>query len=107
MAESTHRSYTWCRGTRWLSSSLSYGAFQNSPGFYTIHCPAPILVEAVALTQEGVKPNELDRITTKCDFPVDLAALADEVGMDMAQHITKNLLKAFGSRYYWLSSIGG
>ena len=107
MADSTHRSYTWCRGMRWLSSSLSYCAFQDAPGFYTIHCPAPMLAEAVALMQEGVKPNELDRITTKCDFPVGLAALADEVGMDMAQHITKDLLKAFGSRYYWLSSIGG
>ena len=107
MADSTHRSCTWCRGMRWLSSSLSYCAFQDAPGFYTIHCPAPMLAESVALMQEGVKLNELDRITTKCDFPVGLAALADEVGMDLAQHITKDLLKAFGSRYCWLSSIGG
>ena len=107
MAGSTHRSYTWCRGMRWLSSSLSYCAFQEAPGFYTIHCPAPMLAEAVTLMQEGVKANELYRITTKCDFPVSLAVLADEVDRDMAQHITKDLLKAFGSRYYWLSSIGG
>ena len=73
---------------RWLSSSLSYFAFQDAPGFYTIHCPASMLAEAGALMQEEVKPNELDRITTKCDFPIGLAALADEVGMDMAQHIT-------------------
>ena len=107
MADSAHRSCTWCRGMRWRSSSPSYCAVQDAPGFYTIHCPAPMLVQAVALMQEGVKPNELDRITTKCDFPVDLATLADEVGMDLAQHITKDLLKAFGSRYHWLSSIGG
>ena len=59
-----------------------------------------MLAEAVALMQEGVKPNELDRSTTKRDPLVGLGALADEVGIDMAQHITKDLLKAFGSRYY-------
>ena len=76
------------------------------PWFLHYTLPAHMLAVAVALMQEGVKPNELDRITTKCDFLVGLAALADVVGIDMAQHITKDLLKAFGSRYYW-SSIGG
>ncbi|WP_138431327.1 3-hydroxyacyl-CoA dehydrogenase NAD-binding domain-containing protein [Fodinibius saliphilus] len=70
----------------------------DGPGFYTTRILSPFMNEALMLLEEGIAIKELDSHMKDFGFPVGPAALFDEVGIDVAAHITKVLNELFAER---------
>jgi 3-hydroxyacyl-CoA dehydrogenase / enoyl-CoA hydratase / 3-hydroxybutyryl-CoA epimerase len=64
---------------------------QDSPGFLVNRILLPYMVEAVWLFSEGVPAETVDRVMLEFGMPMGPLRLCDEVGIDVAQHVAKDL----------------
>jgi 3-hydroxyacyl-CoA dehydrogenase/enoyl-CoA hydratase/3-hydroxybutyryl-CoA epimerase len=89
-----------------VATALKYGMQQgktcivvgDGPGFFTSRAQAPDMVETIALLNEGAAIEAIDKTIIGWGFPVGPVALLDEVGIDVAGHVSRDLAKAFASR---------
>ncbi|MDF3058627.1 MAG: fadB [Rariglobus sp.] len=63
----------------------------DSPGFLVNRILMPCLVEAVRLFREGHAPGFIDRLMLDFGMPMGPLRLADEVGIDVALHVARDL----------------
>jgi 3-hydroxyacyl-CoA dehydrogenase/enoyl-CoA hydratase/3-hydroxybutyryl-CoA epimerase len=64
---------------------------KDSPGFLVNRILLPYMVEALWLFAEGVSAPAIDRLMLDFGMPMGPMRLADEVGLDVAQHVAKDL----------------
>mmetsp|Transcript_917 Transcript_917/g.1992 ORF Transcript_917/g.1992 Transcript_917/m.1992 type:complete len:780 (+) Transcript_917:38-2377(+) len=69
-------------------------AVKDVPGFYVNRCLGPFLVEVSALAKDGASLELLDKSMLNFGMPVGPVTLADEVGIDVANHVAQFLSKA-------------
>ena len=71
---------------------------RDGVGFYTSRMLAPYIGEAGYLLEEGAAVDEVDRALVQFGFPVGPFQLLDEVGINLAGHVAKIMVDAYGAR---------
>jgi 3-hydroxyacyl-CoA dehydrogenase/enoyl-CoA hydratase/3-hydroxybutyryl-CoA epimerase len=70
----------------------------DSPGFIVNRILTPYLNEAGVLLGEGLPVEAIDRTMKKFGMPMGPLELLDQVGLDIAAHVSKSVAPAFGDR---------
>jgi 3-hydroxyacyl-CoA dehydrogenase/enoyl-CoA hydratase/3-hydroxybutyryl-CoA epimerase len=78
---------------------------RDGPGFYTTRVLGFMMQEAGRLFEEGLSIEDIDRAARDFGFPTGPLALLDEVGIDVAAHVSDVLRQAFGERFPIAGSI--
>jgi 3-hydroxyacyl-CoA dehydrogenase/enoyl-CoA hydratase/3-hydroxybutyryl-CoA epimerase len=68
------------------------------PGFLINRILIPYLNEAVYLLQEGHSISDIDRAALSFGMPMGPIRLLDEVGLDVAAHVSKVMVAGYGER---------
>lgn len=68
----------------------------SHPGFLVNRILMPYLMEAMAMYEEGISANDIDKAAVKFGMPMGPIELADAVGLDVCLAVAKELLKHFG-----------
>lgn len=63
---------------------------QDGPGFYVNRILAPYLNECLLMIDEGLPFEVVDKALIKKGFPVGPITLLDQVGLDIASHVTES-----------------
>ena len=69
---------------------------KSSPGFLVNRILMPYLMEAVEMHKEGVPNTVIDKVATNFGMPMGPIILADTVGLDICQHVARNLIDSYG-----------
>ncbi len=68
----------------------------DHPGFLVNRILMPYLMEAVRLFEGGARVDDIDEVMLEFGMPMGPLRLLDEVGLDVAQHVSGTLSGAFG-----------
>lgn len=71
---------------------------QDKPGFLVNRLLLPYLNEAAYLLQEGMSPEQIDKIAEDFGMPMGPVELVDQVGIDVGYKVAHVLEDAFGPR---------
>lgn len=72
---------------------------KDSPGFYTTRILGAMLLEGIVVLQEEQDIIRCNNLCRQAGYPVGLATIADEIGLDVALDVAKHLIGVFGPRY--------
>ncbi|MCZ6599556.1 MAG: 3-hydroxyacyl-CoA dehydrogenase NAD-binding domain-containing protein [Acidobacteria bacterium] len=70
----------------------------DTPGFLVNRVLSVYLAEAIRLVEEGFDLAAVDRRMLKFGMPMGPLALLDQIGLDVAEHVTGTLRAAFGEQ---------
>lgn len=71
---------------------------KDGPGFYVNRILAPYTNECLLMIDEGIAIDVVDKALIKKGFPVGPITLLDQVGLDIAAHVTESSKKIVGNR---------
>jgi 3-hydroxyacyl-CoA dehydrogenase/enoyl-CoA hydratase/3-hydroxybutyryl-CoA epimerase len=71
---------------------------QDVPGFLVNRILSPYLMEAGLLISDGYNIATIDRAATRFGMPMGPVRLLDEVGLDVAAHVSDIMVRGYGDR---------
>lgn len=71
---------------------------EDVPGFLVNRILTPYLNEAAYLLSDGYSVKDIDKAATKFGMPMGPLRLLDEIGLDVAAHVSEIMLKGYGDR---------